>query len=80
MLLTSLPQPMREYAAPAPRAVSAALPASITKEPPPYGTAERRHYAPRKQEDFGDGGAHGWRRSARDFKLVASFAGRLQTA
>lgn len=61
MLLSRLPQPTREYAAPPPKAASAALPASITKEPPPYGTAERRQYAPRKQEDFGDGGARGWR-------------------
>jgi hypothetical protein len=57
MLLSSLPQPQREYAPPAAAAPAAALPARISKEPPPYGSAERRTYVPRKQEDFGDGGA-----------------------
>ena len=75
MLLSRLPQPTREYAAPPPKAASAALPASITKEPPPYGTAERRQYAPRKQEDFGDGGAHGWRRRRSGF-ACGIFGGR----
>ncbi len=59
MLLSSLPQPTREYALPVAKAPSAVLPARISKEPPPYGSAERRQYVPRKQEDFGDGGAPG---------------------
>lgn len=60
-LLSSLPAPKREFAAPEPAAPSQPAPSSggprITTEAPPYGSAERRHYIPRRPSDFGDGGA-----------------------
>ena len=55
-LLSHLPAPVREHVAPvAPERVSAAP--TLTKEPPPYGTPERRAYLPRRNDDFGGGGA-----------------------
>ncbi|DBA77030.1 hypothetical protein WJX77_001964 [Trebouxia sp. C0004] len=58
MMLASLPAPTREYAAPqAPVSASTALVSQTRKEPPPYGSQERARYVPRRQEDFGDGGA-----------------------
>ena len=59
MILSQLPAPARDYSRPAPREepVSRTLTvASVTKEPPPYGSQERNYYRPRKQEDFCDGG------------------------
>lgn len=57
-MLASLPAPTREYAAPqAPVSASTALISQTRKEPPPYGSQERARYVPRRQEDFGDGGA-----------------------
>jgi len=55
-LLSHLPAPTREHVAPvAPERPSAAP--TLTKEPPPYGTPERRVYLPRRNDDFGGGGA-----------------------
>ena len=57
-MLASLPAPTREYVAPqAPVAASTALVGITRKEPPPYGSTERARYIPRRQEDYGDGGA-----------------------
>lgn len=58
MMLASLPAPTREYAPPqAPVSASTAIVSQTRKEPPPYGSQERARYVPRRQEDFGDGGA-----------------------
>ena len=57
-MLASLPAPTREYAPPqAPVSTSTAIVSQTRKEPPPYGSQERARYVPRRQEDFGDGGA-----------------------
>lgn len=60
-LLSSLPAPKREYAAPEPAAAPQPAPGPagprITREAPPYGSQERNHYIPRRPSDFGDGGA-----------------------
>ncbi|KAH7619205.1 hypothetical protein Ndes2526B_g06158 [Nannochloris sp. 'desiccata'] len=55
-LLASIPAPTRDLArdeAPAP--VAASAPSRPVKELPAYG--QRKGYVPRRQEDFGDGGA-----------------------
>ena len=63
MILSQLPVPTREHTRPPPEpkqgvtASKSLAIGTIHKEPPPYGTAERREYRPRRQEDFGDGGA-----------------------
>ena len=58
MMLANLPAPTREFAPPqAPVSASTALVSQTRKEPPPYGSQERARYVPRRQEDFGDGGA-----------------------
>ena len=58
MMLASLPAPTRDYAPPqAPVSASTAIVSQTRKEPPPYGSQERARYVPRRQEDFGDGGA-----------------------
>lgn len=59
MLLSQLPAPTRDYARPqveAPAAAASENAPRRTKEPPPYGSKERRGYVPRKLEDYGDGG------------------------
>lgn len=59
MLLSSLPAPTREHARPEQPEQPASRVLNVgtaAKEPPPYGSAERRQYRPRRQEDFGDGG------------------------
>ena len=59
MILSHLPAPRHEHARPVPvdPPVSRALNVGkAVKEPPPYGSAERKGYVPRKQDDFGDGG------------------------
>lgn len=57
-MLASLPAPTRDYAPPqAPVSASTAIVSQTRKEPPPYGSQERARYVPRRQEDFGDGGA-----------------------
>jgi SNW domain-containing protein 1 len=60
-LMNTLPAPKREYAAPEPAPAPQPAPGPsgpcITREAPPYGTAERNHYIPRRPSDFGDGGA-----------------------
>lgn len=61
MILSQLPPPTNKHAISTPEkpvASSRALTnvGTALKEPPPYGTAERREYRPRRQEDFGDGG------------------------
>ncbi|KAK9811770.1 hypothetical protein WJX72_009762 [[Myrmecia] bisecta] len=59
MILSQLPAPTRDYTRPvAQEPVSTAITAPrLSREPPPYGSAERVKYVPRKQEDFGGGGA-----------------------
>ena len=61
MILSQLPTPTREHTRvtpekPAPSSRALSNVGTAVKEPPPYGTAERREYKPRRQEDFGDGG------------------------
>lgn len=61
MILSQLPAPTREHTRVTPekpQSTSRALAnvGTTIKEPPPYGTADRREYRPRRQEDFGDGG------------------------
>ena len=61
MILSQLPAPTKEHTRPPsdkPTNSSRALSnvGTALKEPPPYGSAERREYRPRKDEDFGDGG------------------------
>ena len=59
-LLSSLPQPVREYApasaTSSPESTTTTLVSGTHFEPPPYGSAERRKFVPRKPKDFGDGG------------------------
>ena len=58
MLLAQLPGPTRDYPRPASPPPSAeVLTARAARAPPPYGTADRKRFRPRKPEDFGDGGA-----------------------
>lgn len=61
MILSQLPAPTKEHTRPPPEAkpVSSSRALNVGtahKEPPPYGSVERREYRPRRQEDFGDGG------------------------
>lgn len=60
MILTHLPAPTRDYTRPEPPAQPAPSQAIISigadSQVPPYGSAERLHYRPRRQDDFGDGG------------------------
>lgn len=62
MILSQLPAPTKEHAAKPTPIRSGKVDTRVmnvgtaTKEPPPYGSAERSAYRPRKQEDFGDGG------------------------
>ncbi|CAL5230031.1 g13476 [Coccomyxa viridis] len=60
-LLSSLPQPVKEYApvslTSSPESTTTTLVSQTHFEPPPYGSAERRKFVPRKPRDFGDGGA-----------------------
>ena len=59
-LLSSLPQPVKEYAPvsmnSSPESTTTTLVSQTHFEPPPYGSAERRKFVPRKPRDFGDGG------------------------
>ena len=60
MLLSQLPKPVKEYEAPSsPTSTDSSL-TTLTgrtaKQPPPYGSLDRKRYVPRKAEDFGDGG------------------------
>ena len=59
-LLSSLPQPVKEYApaslTSSPESTTTTLVSQTHFEPPPYGSAERRKFVPRKPKDFGDGG------------------------
>ena len=61
MILTHLPAPTRDYTRPEPPAQSTPSHAVVSigadSQVPPYGSAERLHYRPRRQDDFGDGGA-----------------------
>jgi hypothetical protein len=76
-LLNTLPAPKREYAAPEPAPAPQPAPGPsgprITREAPPYGTAERNHYIPRRPSDFGDGGAFP------EVQAAASMFGMLRT-
>jgi hypothetical protein len=61
-LLETLPAPLRAPSQQGPTgglhpASTAFVAPKATKEPPPYGSAERLRYVPRRPEDYGDGGA-----------------------
>ena len=61
MLLSHLPKPLKDYDAPSSPASTDSSVTTLTgrtaKQPPPYGSLDRKRYVPRKAEDFGDGGA-----------------------
>ena len=60
MLLSQLPRPVRDYgpsgSPPSTDSTITTLAARTEFEPPPYGSAERKTFVPRKVKDFGDGG------------------------
>ena len=60
MILTHLPAPTRDYTRPEPPVQPASSQAVVTiaadSQVPPYGSAERLHYKPRRLDDYGDGG------------------------
>lgn len=59
MILTHLPAPTRDYTRPEPPPQAASTSQALVSPGsliPPYGSAERLHFRPRKLSDYGDGG------------------------